>query len=144
MTVPTCTSEPSSTTILRSRPSEYASISTTVLSVSISANLSPRPTFSPSATNHLAIVPSVMSAPIEGIVTSLINFGLLQGRSTHKFRESDLLKYRVFKDPLMKGTQDSGKDEQNCRALDSLYLDQSRFSNCGFCRPAFALIRIFR
>ena len=40
-------------------------------------NKSPLETLSPSFFNHLTMVPSVMSAPIEGIVISLINFFLL-------------------------------------------------------------------
>ena len=51
-------------------PSAYDSISTTVLSVSISASLSPREIGSPSSLSHFTTVPSVMSAPIAGIVTS--------------------------------------------------------------------------
>ena len=74
---PTGAFVPSPNTILRSMPALYASISTTVLSVSISASLSPRATSSPSLFNHLTTVPSVMSAPIAGIVTSWINSYLL-------------------------------------------------------------------
>ena len=69
-TVPTGTFEPSPRTILSRLPSTYDSISTTVLSVSISASLSPRDTASPSPLSHFTTVPSVISAPIAGIVTS--------------------------------------------------------------------------
>ena len=81
ITVPTVTIVPSDINIFLSFPLEYASISTTVLSVSTSAILSPLFTSSPSLNNHLTIVPSVISAPIEGIVTSVINFSLLENKT---------------------------------------------------------------
>ena len=52
-------------------PASYASSSTVALSVSISARISPRWTLSPTCLSHFSSVPSVMSAPIWGMVTSV-------------------------------------------------------------------------
>ena len=71
MTCPTGTVTPSAMSTLRRTPEPNASISTTALSVSTSARMSPRLTLSPSLFNQRAIAPSVISAPIKGIRTSV-------------------------------------------------------------------------
>ena len=68
MTVPTATSSlPASTRILVITPSSTASNSIVALSVSISANMSPELTLSPSLTSHLATVPTSMVGDRAGI-----------------------------------------------------------------------------
>jgi len=68
MVAPTGTLPPAGTTIFANTPEAKASIWMVVLSVSISAIGSPFCTGSPSLFSQLAIVPSVMSNPIWGIV----------------------------------------------------------------------------
>jgi hypothetical protein len=61
-----------------------------------------------------------MSAPIEGIVTSLIKFGLLRERLARKNRWFGALAIRVAKDPLIEVTQEFDKDAKKCRSFSSL------------------------
>jgi hypothetical protein len=60
------------------------------------------------------MVPSVMSAPIEGIVTSLIKFGLLRERSLVKKSLVWRTCHTGFKDPLIEVTQELDKDAKKC------------------------------
>ena len=72
ITVPTLTpSLPSGTRIFAIVPSSTASNSIVALSVSISANMSPLTTLSPSLTSHLASVPSSIVGDKAGILSSI-------------------------------------------------------------------------
>src|SRR3990172_1544095 len=76
---PTGTVWPGSRNTPRSTPSAGASISMFTLSVSISATGSPRLTGSPTRFSHCASLPSVMSKPILGIVSSVaIDYSVLR------------------------------------------------------------------
>jgi hypothetical protein len=72
ITSPTGTMSPSLATSCRIVPDSNASSSTVALSVSISAMTSPRRTVSPTCFSQRTSVPSTMSAPIWGIVTSIV------------------------------------------------------------------------